>query len=68
MLLAISVVRPLPICTSPPEPLIVPSKGWIVLEIEHQSVIVGHVALGTLPVVPPLPNCRVPAEIVVPPV
>ena len=57
-----------PAWVSAPVPLITPPRSRVSLRLNTKRGVVGDVAEPTLPVVPPLPICSVPALIVVPPV
>ena len=67
VLLAVSMVMPLPISHTPPVPEITP--GNVTVSHRSKASVPLSVTLPTMtPVVPPLPSCRVPALMVVPPV
>ena len=58
---------PVPAWVSAPVPEMTPAMVTAVGAVERQGGVVGDVAGASEPVVPPLPTCRVPAEMVVAP-
>jgi hypothetical protein len=62
----VSVVVPAPICVTRPVPEMTPAK-LRALERLKTSVPLSTTSPVIEPVVPPLPSCRVPPEMVVPP-
>ena len=63
----VSVRVPLPAWVSAPVPLSTPAK-LVGSERSNTSVALSSTLPAMLPVVPPLPTCKVPALMVVPPV
>ncbi|KGD58782.1 outer membrane autotransporter barrel 6 domain protein [Burkholderia pseudomallei] len=64
----VSVVVPVPICWIPPVPEITPLTVPALSLRLKISVPLSTTFPTMLPEVPPLPSCKAPAEIVVPPV
>ncbi len=66
-LLPLRVVVPVPTCDRAPVPLIAPARLRSLLRLKT-SVPLLVTSPTMLPEVPPLPSCKVPAVMVVPPV
>ena len=63
----VSVSVPAPSLMSVPEPLIAPSNVRLPARLITSTPLFTTLPLPSVPVVPPLPTCKVPALIVVPP-